>query len=221
VVEVKDVTKTFGSQQVLKRLSLSCAPGETILLVGANGAGKSTLLRIMAGLSRPDSGRVTRDSRSVALLSHHLFLYGRLSVRENLKLFGAVRNVSDVLELAERLDLLKVLDRPVSELSKGTQARVGIARTFISPPGLVLLDEPTSNLDEKGTALLLGEVERGRAVTKESMTCVIATHDLHRLSSIATRVVVLNNGAVATDSGPRASQEAVAEALDRYREVNR
>lgn len=221
MLEVKDVTKTFGAQQVLKRLSLSCASGEKILLVGANGAGKSTLLRIMAGLSRPDSGNVTNSSRNIGFLSHHLFLYGRLSVRENLKLFGAVRGVSDVEEIAERLELSKVLDRPVAELSKGTQARVGIARTFISPPGLVLLDEPTSNLDEKGTTLLLGEVERGRTVTNGAMTCVIATHDLHRLSPIASRVIVLNNGVVAADSGPHASQEAVAQALDRYREVNR
>lgn len=219
--EVKDVTKTFGAQQVLKRLSLSCAPGETILLVGANGAGKSTLLRVMAGLCRPDSGSVTREGHGIGLLSHHLFLYGRLTVRENLKLFGSVGGKADVEEIADRLQLLKVLDRPVAELSKGTQARVGIARTFITPPSLALLDEPTSNLDEKGTALLLNEVERGRAATRGAMTCVIATHDLHRLSSVATRVVVLNNGAVATDSGPHASQEAVAQALDRYREVNR
>lgn len=221
MLEVRDVTKTFGAQQVLKRLSLSCAPGEKILLVGANGAGKSTLLRIMAGLSRPDSGQVSYDSCKIGLLSHHLFLYGRLSVRENLKLFGTVGGTSDIDEISERLELSKVLGRPVAELSKGMQARVGIARTFIASPGLVLLDEPTSNLDEKGTTILLGEIERGRAATNGKMTCIIATHDLHRLSSVATRVVVLNNGVVAADSGPHASQEIVAQTLDRYREVNR
>lgn len=142
-------------------------------------------------------------------------------MRENLKLFGAVRGVADVEEIAARLELSKVLDLPVAELSKGTQARVGIARTFISPPGIVLLDEPTSNLDEKGTTLLLSEIERGRAATNGAMMCVIATHDLHRLSPVATRVVVLNNGVVAADSGPHASRDAVVQALDRYREVNR
>jgi len=146
---------------------------------------------------------------------------GRLSVRENLKLFGTVGGTSDIDEISERLELSKVLGRPVAELSKGMQARVGIARTFIASPRLVLLDEPTSNLDEKGTTILLGEIERGRAATNGKMTCIIATHDLHRLSSVATRVVVLNNGVVAADSGPHASQEIVAQTLDRYREVNR
>ena len=221
MLEVRDVTKTFGALPVLKRLSLSCAPGENILLVGANGAGKSTLIRVMAGLARPDSGGVVRASQRIGVLSHHLFLYGRLSVRENLRLFAAVQGGPDIESIAERLELSKVLDRAVHELSKGTQARVGIARTFISQPDLVLLDEPTSNLDEKGTALLLGEIERGRTATSGKMTCVIATHDLHRVSSIASRVVVLSNGSVATDSGSNASREAIHAALDRYREVNR
>lgn len=221
MLEVRDVTKTFGSQQVLKRLTLSCAPGETVLLVGANGAGKSTLLRVMAGLSRPDSGSVVRNSGNVGFLSHHLFLYGRLSVRENLTLFASVAGGVDSNEMVERLELSKVLDRPVSELSKGTQARVGIARAFLAQPDVVLLDEPTSNLDEKGTALLLNEVERARSTTKGALTCVLATHDLHRVSSIASRVVVLSNGQVVADSGPHASREGVASALERYREVNR
>lgn len=89
MLEVRDVTKTFGAQQVLKRLSLSCASGEKILLVGANGAGKSTLLRIMAGLSRPDSGEVAHDSGHIGLLSHHLFLYGpTLCAREPKAVWG-------------------------------------------------------------------------------------------------------------------------------------
>lgn len=221
MLEVRDVTKTFGSLQVLKRLSLSCAPGEVVLLVGANGAGKSTLLRVMAGLSRPDSGGVSRGSTRLGFLSHHLFLYGRLSVRENLTLFASVRGAADIEGIAQRLELSKVMDRSVSELSKGTQARVGIARAFLSRPDLVLLDEPTSNLDEKGTALLLEEISRARAATNGAMTCVIATHDLHRVSSIASRVVVLSNGSVVADSGPNASRDSVMSALDRYREVNR
>ena len=221
MLEVRDVTKTFGSLAVLKRLSLSCVPGETLLLVGANGAGKSTLLRLMAGLARPDSGRVVRSSDRIGFLSHHLFLYGRLSGRENLRLFASVQGVSDVEGIAERLEFAKVLDRPVVELSKGTQARVGIARAFITEPDLVLLDEPTSNLDEKGTALLLGEIARARAAKDGKMTCVIATHDLHRVTSIANRIVVLSNGAVSADSGSSASRELLDAALDRYREVNR
>lgn len=221
MIEVQDVTKTFGSLSVLKRLSLSCAPGEVTLLVGANGAGKSTLLRVMAGLARPDKGAVVRQSNRIGFLSHHLFLYGRLSVRENLRLFGGVQGNNDVEGLVERLELSKVVDRPVSELSKGMQARVGIARAFISQPELVLLDEPTSNLDEKGTALLISEIKRRLDDSKWRAAIIIATHDLHRIASIASRVVVLADGGVAADSGPNATQDQVAHVLDRYREVNR
>ncbi|MEY4669059.1 MAG: hypothetical protein RL518_1758 [Pseudomonadota bacterium] len=221
MLEVKDVTKTFGSLSVLKRLSLSCGSGEVLLLVGANGAGKSTLLRIGAGLSRPDSGSVIRSAPRVGFLSHHLFLYGRLSVRENISLFSTVTGSGRCDELIERLELSKVLDRPLCELSKGTQARVGIARAFLGRPDLVLLDEPTSNLDEKGTALLLAEIQRRQFETDGRCSCVIATHDLHRMASIATRVVVLADGKVFTDSGHGASPDAITHALERYREVNR
>jgi ABC-type multidrug transport system ATPase subunit len=221
VIEVKDVTKTFGSLSVLKRLSLTCAPGEVVLLVGANGAGKSTLLRILAGLARADSGAIARSTERVGFLSHHLFLYGRLSVRENVTLFASVRGIDNSQELLDRLELSKVLDRPLSELSKGMQARVGIARAFLGHPDLVLLDEPTSNLDEKGTALLLAEIQRRQFETDGRCITLIATHDLHRMASIATRVVVLADGKMFADSGGGAPPEAIAQVLDRYREVNR
>lgn len=221
MIEVKGVTKSFGSLQVLKRLSISFAPGETVLLVGANGAGKSTLLRVMAGLTRPDRGSVTNHAMQLGFLSHHLFLYGRLSVGENLALYSALNSASSVSEIVARLELANYLHRPVAELSKGLQARVGIARTFLSRPDLVLLDEPTSNLDEKGTALLLRELELVKRATKNRVTCIIATHDLHRLAPVATRVVVMENGGVAADSASVASDEGVAQTLALYREVNR
>lgn len=221
VLEVKDVTKTFGSLSVLKRLSLSCGSGEVVLLVGANGAGKSTLLRAVAGLARPDSGSVLRGTTRIGFLSHHLFLYGRLSVRENIKLFASVQGASDWSGVVSRLELSKVVDRPVSELSKGMQARVGIARAFLGSPELILLDEPTSNLDEKGTSLLLEEIARRRSEANARSTFLIATHDLHRMASIATRVVVLAEGNVVADSGAGASRDTISGVLDRYREVNR
>jgi ABC-type multidrug transport system ATPase subunit len=124
-------------------------------------------------------------------------------------------------DLIERLELAKVANRPLSDLSKGMQARVGIARAFLGDPELVLLDEPTSNLDEKGTALLLAEIQRRQSETDGRCTTLIATHDLHRMASIATRVVVLADGGVFADSGSGASAEAIEKTLDRYREVNR
>lgn len=221
MLEVKNVTKTFGSLVVLKRLSLSCSPGDVMLLVGANGAGKSTLLRVVAGLAQVDSGEVARQTSRIGFLSHHLFLYGRLSVRENIRLFAAVQGVTEIDEILERMELSSVASRPVGELSKGTQARVGIARTFVAKPELVVLDEPTSNLDERGTALLFAEIERRQIESSGNATFIFATHDLHRVERIATRAVVLAGAGVLADSGSQASRENVGRVLERYREVNR
>ena len=221
MIEVKDVSKTFGSLKVLRRLSLSFQPGEVVLLVGANGAGKSTLLKIIAGLSRADSGEVVSKASKVSFLSHHLFLYGRLSVRENLQLFGAVQGVRAIDDIIRSMELSEVVNRPVSELSKGNQAKVGIARALVGAPEVLLLDEPTSNLDEKGTALLLSALSKLHDDTSGRAVTLIATHDLHRLAPIATRVIVLSGGEVISDSGPRASKDTVAQAIERYREVNR
>lgn len=221
MLEVKDVTKTFGETQVLKRISLSCAPGDVALLVGANGAGKSTLLRVAAGLSRPDAGTVGRSTDRIGFLSHHLFLYARLSVRENLKLFASARGATGADDMIERLELSNVVGRPLGELSKGMQARVGIARAFLGHPDLLLLDEPTSNLDEKGTAILLAEIQRRQFETDGRCVTLLATHDLHRVSSIATRAIVLADGKVFSDSGSGAPPATITRVLDRYREVNR
>jgi ABC-type multidrug transport system ATPase subunit len=201
VLEARNVTKAFGSFTALRRLSLSFSPGEVTLLVGANGAGKSTLLKLLSGLLRPDSGEVVSSHKQVGFFSHHLFLYGRLSVRENLELFGAVRGIRDIDKYLGEMDLLDVASRPVSELSKGTQARVGIARALLGSPDLVVLDEPTSNLDERGTLLLLGAMKRVRRVSQGKAIFVVASHDLHRLTGVSSRAVVLSGGEVALDSG--------------------
>lgn len=221
VLEARGLTKAFGALAALRGVSLSFNPGEVALLVGANGSGKSTLLRVLAGLSRLDSGEVSSKCRKIGFFSHHLFLYGRLSVRENLELFAAVQGVGGVEGALSEMDLLDVAGRPVVELSKGMQARVGIARALLGSPDLVLLDEPTSHLDERGTLLLLGAMKRVQQESNGAATFIIASHDLHRLSPVGSRAVVLARGQVILDSGQGASVDTMDSVLARYREVNR
>ena len=215
-----DLSKSFGAVRVLRRLSLSFQDGEVVLLLGANGAGKSTLLRIIAGLSRPDSGSVCGGAHSsVGFFSHHLSMYARLTVRENLDLFCRVAG-SDQAELARALELWDLTDcaaKQVHELSKGTQARASLARVFMTRPSVVLLDEPTSNLDNKSVDIL------GRALREPSQRrcVVVATHDIHRLRDVATRVVVLERGLVAADSGLSAARPQISAVIDQYLESNR
>ncbi len=219
LIEAKSITKSFGPKRVLQRASLACSAGEVVLLLGANGAGKSTLLRVMAGLSRPDGGQLTRPrAGSLGFLSHHLFLYSRLTARENLRLFGALSGVpgDSVAAALREWGLADVADRPVSELSRGNQARVGLARTFLNAPLVRLLDEPSANLDDSGVERLQRAILAGpRSAT------VIATHDLHRLGGLATRVVVMSQGEVLADSGAGGSTAEIAQAVRAYRELNR
>jgi len=146
-------------------------------------------------------------------------MYGRLTARENLDLFRSVADLpSDTLKRAEEVwELNDCAHKQVADLSKGTQARVSLARVFMTSPSVVLLDEPTSNLDNKGTETLLRAVRAGA----EGRCVVIATHDIHRLRDIATRVLVLDRGEIVADSGAVAEPTSISQVVDYYLESNR
>jgi heme exporter protein A len=220
VVSATGVGKRFGPQRVVNSLSFSCGPGEVLLLLGANGAGKSTLLRIVAGLVRADSGEVSlsRNCR-VGFAAHNTFLYSKLSVIENIHLYAKLLGVSleECGALVDRWKLSGVLQNTVSQLSKGTQAKVSLVRALLGAPQLLLLDEPSSNLDESSVDTLLGEIHGQRS----RGACIVATHDIARLKGVATRVMVLEQGACVADSGSHASEAQREEVFGRYYERNR
>lgn len=220
MVEAREVSKRFGVVRVLRQLSVSFQRGEVTLLLGANGAGKSTLLRMLAGLSRPDAGSVfVAQSASIGFFSHNLSMYGRLTALENLDLFRSVSNIprDNLRRAVEVWDLRESARKQVTELSKGTQARVSLARVFLTAPSVALLDEPTSNLDNKSAETL----QRALRAEAESRCVVIATHDIHRLRDVATRVLVLDRGAVVADSGAGATPSSISRVVDQYLESNR
>jgi len=216
----RDVSKRFGVVRVLRQISLSFQQGEVVLLLGANGAGKSTLLKILAGLARPDSGSIHHGlATSIGFFTHHLSMYGRLTVRENLDLFRRVAGFAEE-RLSGALDFWALNDcasKQILELSKGTQARASLARVFMTKPSVTLLDEPTSNLDNRGVEMLLRVLRE----SDRQRCAVIATHDIHRLRGIATRVIVLEKGVVAADSGVNAASPELSRVIDQYLESNR
>jgi heme exporter protein A len=220
VLSASGITKRFGKQRVLHSVSLSFVPGEVVLLVGANGAGKSTFLRILAGLARPDEGVVAKpDGWRVGLAAHHTLLYGKLSVQENLELYASIIGVSSeaVSDRAARWGLQEFLATPVSELSKGTASKVSLVRSLMGGPQVLLLDEPSSNLDERSTRVLQ-EAIRDQALHG---VCIVATHDIFRLHESATRIIVFERGECVADTGSYASEAARAEVIRRYHEANR
>ncbi|MEE8603380.1 ABC transporter ATP-binding protein [Euzebya tangerina] len=205
------LVRTASSEpiQAVRDITFSVGRGEILGLVGPNGAGKSTLLRMCAGLLTPTSGRVTVDGRDVAtdpadvrritglLLADDRALYWRLTGRQNLRFFGVMAGLS-AAEARRRSELLMEefgladRDRRVFGYSSGMRVRLGLARTLIADPELVILDEPTRSLDPAASSDLLRRVrhlrESGRAV-------VLSTHRLTEVEAVCDRVVVLDQGA--------------------------
>lgn len=182
-LKLEGISKYYLKNLILADITCSLPFGTTIIR-GRNGAGKSTLLKIIAGIADADSGSITRSSTlqnaRLAYFAPGTGLYPQLSVAENLKFFAALFGAesTSLSSLLECWGLSALQHRLVGTLSAGEQAKVGIARTFLGSPGILIFDEPTAFLDQEATrwfeqALKLLDAERQIAL--------IATHDLERL----------------------------------------
>ena len=177
-IRLENVSKKFGSNSALRGLNIDIKDGEFFVLLGQTGAGKTTTLRIIAGLEKPDEGKVfiggedasgwNAAQRDVALVLQQYSLYPRLTVRGNLEfpLKAKIRNMDSaeinrrVDEAAKILQITPLLDRKVERLSGGEMQRVSIGRAIVREPQVFLMDEPLSALDAK-----LREVAQGRIET--------------------------------------------------------
>ena len=177
VLEVAEVRKSYGSTEALKSVSLEVGPGEFVALVGPSGCGKTTLLKIVAGFEQQSAGRVAIAGadmtgvpparRPTSMVFQRLALFPHMTVAENIGFPLKLRRVSDSeLErrVAEMLALMQLkpeyLTRYPRQLSGGEQQRVALARSMISEPKLLLLDEPMSALDVKLKKALQAELKR-------------------------------------------------------------
>jgi ABC-type multidrug transport system ATPase subunit len=178
-----------ADRAVLDDVSLVLDPGTAVLLSGGNGAGKTTLLRIAAGLIRPEHGRVrlgeldveadrTAFQRRVGFLSAaSAGLYARLTVRDHLRLWSRLallprgERAAACERMLDALGLRGLAARRVDRLSMGQRQRVRLAGAFLHTPDVVMLDEPTTSLDEDGAALLAHEVDRGRRAGRATLWC--------------------------------------------------
>lgn len=205
VVVMTDVARSFGTRVVLAGISLTVSGGELVGVVGPNGGGKSTLLFLMAGLLRPTTGRVLvcgTDAFSlsltaagrVGLVTARPGLYPLLTGRENLHHFGGLFGLSEPevdakAEPLARTLALTTLDERVSKLSTGMQQKLSLIRALLLSPKLLLLDEPTANLDPLVAQALYAEVRRR---TNEGLGCVLVTHDLASAEAVCDRVLLID-----------------------------
>ncbi len=218
-IEMTDLSKRYGAQWVLFHLNGVIRQGESVALFGRNGSGKTTLLKMLATLIPPSAGGIEILGSDAALqkkeirkgirfLAHEKQLYGSLSVLENLKLAAGLRGLSrskGLRQIEGILDCLRMKDfqdRRVSQLSEGMKKRVVLARLLIgdTEPDLIFLDEPYPTLDTEGREILDRLIQEWR---KKGKTIVIATHDQRRTLESVDRLLVLENGRIGYDGGPK------------------
>jgi ABC-2 type transport system ATP-binding protein len=195
VLEVDGLSKSFGERVALRDVSLDVQPGELLAVLGPNGAGKTTLLSILAGITRPDSGRIERDDGQLGWVPQQAGLYHRLTVEENLRIFGHLEGVADldgtVDRMLEQTGLEERRQDPVSSLSGGNQQRINIAIGLLGDPSVLLLDEPSSGLDPS-QRVRLWEFVAGLA--EGGTTVIYSTHQIEEASHYGDRLVVLADG---------------------------
>ncbi|XDA99081.1 ABC transporter ATP-binding protein [Sulfitobacter sp. LCG007] len=209
-VELENVSKRYGGTRALKDLSLTVEDGEFFVLLGRTGAGKTTTLRMIAGLEKPDTGRVligghdvgdwTAAERDVALVLQQYSLYPRLSVRGNLEfpLRPKVRAMTEdeiarrVDRVAKTLQITHLLERKVERLSGGEMQRVSIGRAIVRDPAVFLMDEPLSALDAKLRETL--RVELKKLHQDLGATFLFVTHDQVEAMSMGDKIGVLRSG---------------------------
>ena len=230
-IEIRRVSKKFGSFAAVDDVSLQVASGELVALLGPSGSGKTTLLRIIAGLDTADSGSVLLEGedaternardRGVGFVFQHYALFRHMSVFENVAFGLRARPRSQrppeddirrrVMRLLELVHLYYLSDRLPSELSGGQRQRVALARALAVEPKVLLLDEPFGALDAK----VRQELRRWLRQLHESihLTSVFVTHDQEEALELADRVAIMNHGRIEQEGTPAAVVEQPATAF--------
>ncbi len=211
ILEVDGVTRRFGAETAVSKLSLSVRDGEFLTFLGPSGCGKTTTLRLIAGLERPDEGRIDLDgdrvadadgtfappeNRDVGVVFQDFALFPHMTVGENIA-FGLQERDDERTDdrVTELLDLVGLADKREAypeNLSGGQQQRVALARSLAPEPDVLLLDEPFSNLDVDLRVEMREEVRR--IVKEAGVTTVSVTHDQEEALSISDRVAVMSDG---------------------------
>jgi phospholipid/cholesterol/gamma-HCH transport system ATP-binding protein len=217
IIDIKDLRKSFGNNHVLKGIDLQVHEGENVVVLGRSGTGKSVLIKIIAGLLKPDAGTALVLGQDVASLDRkelellrlkigfsfqNSALYDSMTVRENLAfpLEQTARKLTrqeleyDIQEALDAVGLLQAIDQLPAELSGGQRKRIGIARTLIMKPAIMLYDEPTAGLDPITSGEINDLINEVQQLYHTSS--IIITHDLTCARATGDRIVVLLDGLI-------------------------
>lgn len=220
ILELKNVCKSFGDNDVLKGINLSVKKGENLVILGRSGSGKSITIKCLVGLIRADEGEINifgediTRMNTVALneiririgfLFQNGALYDSMTVRQNLEFtlkhhspYLSSNEVDEaILEALDNVGLEEVIDKMPSELSGGMRKRIGLARTVIIKPEIILYDEPTTGLDaitSREISELILHVQK-----KYKTTSIIITHDMACAKITANRIMILKDGVICAE----------------------
>ena len=222
MIDVKNLSKSFGSHLVLDDISEHIYPGEKVVVIGPSGSGKSTFLRCLNLLEQPSSGIITFNGqvitdpkadinairRQMGMVFQHFNLFPNMTIRKNItlapvrtKLMSQAEADEEAMRLLKRVNLEEKADAYPAQLSGGQKQRIAIVRALAMKPKLMLFDEPTSALDPE----MVGEVlEVMKELAEEGMTMVVVTHEMGFAREVGTRVLFMDGGKILEQNEPHA-----------------
>lgn len=210
IVEVRNLTKTYGRNKVLDNLNFSIYKGEIFGLVGPNGAGKSTFISILTGLSRPTSGDIAvkgfsvsrqkdKIEKSIGFVPQDIALYPMLSGLDNLNFWAGIYGLKGAVKkerIEEALSIARLSDRAtdrVDEYSGGMRRRLNIAVALLHHPEILVMDEPTVGVDIQSRKYILDAVKRFK---NEGKTVIFSSHYMDEMESLCDRLAIIHKGEI-------------------------
>lgn len=218
ILEIKNISKKFGVNQVLDNISFSVESGEVIALIGPSGGGKSTILRSINFLEEIDSGEIifketvlsksniTKHLPKIGMVFQHFNLFPHMNVLDNMtfapqKVLGLNKNEAEkiALDLLKKVGLSDKAYQDPNSLSGGQKQRVAIARSLCMNPDILLLDEPTSALDPEMVQDVLSVI---KSFVHTGITIIMATHEMNFAKNFADKIIFLSEGKIVEESSP-------------------
>lgn len=221
MIYVKELSKSYGDNQVIKNIDMHIAPGEKVVIIGPSGSGKSTFLRCLNLLEQPTSGSIIFDGqeitdpkadineirRHMGMVFQHFNLFNNLTVMDNitlapikLKIMTKKEAEEEAMRLLKLVNLEEKANAYPAQLSGGQKQRIAIVRSLAMKPKVMLFDEPTSALDPE----MVGEVlDLMKKLADDGMTMAVVTHEMGFAREVATRVVFMDEGIIMEENNPK------------------
>ena len=214
-LEIIRLSKFYNTKEAVKSISFKVNKNEIIGILGPNGCGKTTTIGMILGLLKPSNGKVLINGTEVEnhrvdllsqinFISPYIELPKKLTVKQNLEVYGRLYDIKNIKEkidyLSEKLRLYEIINKLTGELSSGQKNRVGLAKSIINDPKILLLDEPTASLDPETGDFVRSFLEEYQ---KEHETSILlASHNMNEVERLCSYVLMMNNGSIIDQGSP-------------------